>query len=111
TVYDQEELKRAVDKLGYPLVLKPLDGNHGKGASINIMNWKDALKGLAAAQKYCEAVMVERYIQGFDFRLLVINKKFVAAAMRTPAMVTGDGISTIKQLVDRENKDPRRGVG
>ncbi len=111
TVYDQEELKRAVDKLGYPLVLKPLDGNHGKGATINITNWKDALKGLAAAQKYSEAVLVERFIQGFDFRLLVINKKFVAAAMRTPAMVTGDGVCTIKQLVDRENKDPRRGVG
>jgi cyanophycin synthetase len=111
TVYDQEELKRAVERLGYPLVLKPLDGNHGKGATINITNWKDALRGFAAARKYSDVVMVERYIEGYDFRLLVINGKFVAAAKRTPAMVTGDGTSTIKQLVDRENKDPRRGVG
>ncbi|WP_018477474.1 cyanophycin synthetase [Pontibacter roseus] len=111
TAYDLEELKRAVNRLGYPLVLKPLDGNHGKGATINITNWKDAQKAFAAARKYSNAVMVESYIQGFDFRLLVINGKFVAAAKRTPAMVTGDGTSTIKQLVDRENKDPRRGVG
>ncbi|MHC2992664.1 cyanophycin synthetase, partial [Pontibacter sp. HJ8] len=111
TVYSQEELRRAVDSLGYPLVLKPLDGNHGKGATINVTNWKDALKGLTAAQKYGHAVMVERFMEGFDFRLLVINGKFVAAAKRTPAMVTGDGTSTIKQLVDRENKDPRRGIG
>lgn len=111
TVYTEEELKHAVSWLGYPLVLKPLDGNHGKGASINITNWKGAVKGLAEAQRFSRAVIVERYVKGADFRLLVINGKFVAAAQRTPALVTGDGKSTIKQLVDRENKDPRRGIG
>ncbi|RAU83020.1 cyanophycin synthetase [Pontibacter arcticus] len=111
TVYSLEELRKATEKLGFPLVTKPLDGNHGKGATINIQNLKDAQKGFAEARKYSSAVMVEQFIEGFDFRLLVINGKFVAAAKRTPAMVTGDGTSTIQQLIERENKDPRRGVG
>ncbi|MBJ6118405.1 cyanophycin synthetase [Pontibacter sp. BT310] len=111
TVYSQEELRRAITWLGFPLVIKPLDGNHGKGATINITNLNDAKKGFIEARKYSQAVMVEQYITGFDFRLLVINGKFVAAAKRTPAMVIGDGVSTIKQLIDKENKDPRRGIG
>ncbi len=111
TVYSQEELRRAITWLGFPIVVKPLDGNHGKGASINITNLADAKKGFQEALKFSEGVIVEQYITGFDFRLLVINGKFVAAAKRTPAMVTGDGTSTIKQLVDKENKDPRRGIG
>ncbi|MDX5419424.1 MAG: cyanophycin synthetase [Hymenobacteraceae bacterium] len=111
TVHSQEELKRAINWLGFPLVIKPLDGNHGKGASINITNLKDAQKGFSEARKYSQGVIVEQFIEGFDFRLLVINGKFVAAAKRTPAMITGDGTSTIKQLIDRENRDPRRGIG
>ncbi len=104
-------LKEAVEELGYPLVLKPLDGNHGKGASIGITTWKEALAGLKAAQVYSEKVIVEQFIEGFDFRLLVIAGKLVAAAKRTPAAVTGDGKRTIKQLIEEINKDPRRGVG
>ncbi len=111
TVYDTIELKKAVADLGYPLVTKPLDGNHGKGATINIKNWKEAVKGCNDALKYSDAVIVEQFIEGFDFRLLVINKKFVAAAKRTPAMVTGNGVSTIQELIDQVNEDPRRGVG
>ncbi|GHA60397.1 cyanophycin synthetase [Pontibacter akesuensis] len=111
TVYCTRELEEAVEELGYPLVTKPLDGNQGKGASINIENWKDALKGFAEAQRYSNAVMVEQFIQGYDYRLLVINGKFIAAAKRTPAMVVGDGKSTLRQLVNQVNKDPRRGVG
>ena len=111
TVYSTEGLKDAVEELGYPIVTKPLDGNHGKGATINIKNWKEAQAGLAAAQVYSRAVIVEQFIEGFDFRLLVVNGKLVAAAKRTPACVTGDGTSTIQQLVDEVNKDPRRGVG
>lgn len=106
-----EGLKDAVEELGYPLVIKPLDGNHGKGASIGVTNWKDALAGLKAAQVYSEKVIVEQFIEGFDFRVLVIDGKLVAAAKRTPASVVGDGRSTIKQLIDEVNKDPRRGVG
>ena len=111
TVYTQEELKNAVEWLGFPLVIKPLDGNHGKGATINILNLKEAQKGFTEAQKFSDGVMVEQFIIGFDFRVLVINGKFVAAAKRTPAMVTGDGTSTIGQLIEQENSDPRRGVG
>ncbi|MBC5774869.1 cyanophycin synthetase [Pontibacter sp. KCTC 32443] len=111
TVYSHEELRRATTWLGFPLVTKPLDGNHGKGATINITNLVDAKKGFAEARKYSQGVIVEQFVTGFDFRLLVINGKFVAAAKRTPAMVTGDGVSTIKQLIDKENKDPRRGIG
>ena len=104
-------LQEAVDKLGYPLVLKPIDGNHGKGATTNIINWEMAVKALEAAQVYGRSVICERYIVGFDFRVLVINYKFICAALRTPAAVTGDGVHTIQWLVDETNKDPRRGYG
>jgi cyanophycin synthetase len=110
-VYDFAELRRAVEQLGYPVVIKPLDGHHGDGASINVRNWKEAHLGFKEAQKYSKAVIVEQYIEGHDFRLLVINQKFVAAAKRTPAMVKGDGESTIKELIEQVNRDPRRGVG
>ncbi|GAA4369811.1 cyanophycin synthetase [Hymenobacter saemangeumensis] len=111
TVYSEAGLRDAIDELGFPIVTKPLDGNHGKGATIRIMNWKDAVEGLKAAQVYSRAVIVEQFIEGFDFRLLVVNGKLVAAAKRTPAAVTGDGVHTIQQLIDEVNKDPRRGVG
>jgi cyanophycin synthetase len=111
TVYSEAGLRDAIDELGFPIVTKPLDGNHGKGATIRIMNWKDAAEGLVAAQVYSRAVIVEQFIEGFDFRLLVVNGKLIAAAKRTPAAVTGDGTSTIQQLIDEVNKDPRRGIG
>ncbi|MBH8558409.1 cyanophycin synthetase [Hymenobacter negativus] len=111
TVYSEAGLRDAIDELGFPIVTKPLDGNHGKGATIRIMNWKDAAEGLKAAQVYSRAVIVEQFIEGFDFRLLVVNGKLIAAAKRTPAAVTGNGKSTIQQLIDEVNKDPRRGIG
>ncbi len=104
-------LKDAVDRYGYPLVLKPVDGNHGKGATTNITNWEVAVKALEGAQKYGRSVIVERFITGFDFRILVINHKFICAALRTPAAVTGDGEHNIQWLIDETNKDPRRGYG
>ena len=84
TVYSEEGLRDAIEELGFPIVTKPLDGNHGKGATIRIMNWKDAAAGLKAAQEYSRAVIVEQFIEGFDFRLLVVNGKLIAAARRTP---------------------------
>jgi cyanophycin synthetase len=110
-VYDFAELRRAIENLGYPVVIKPLDGHHGIGASINIRTWQEAHLGFKEAQKHSRAVIVEQFIEGKDFRLLVINGKFVAAAKRTPALVQGDGESTIKELIDKVNEDPRRGVG
>jgi len=110
-VRTEEGLKEAIEKLGYPLVLKPVDGNHGKGATTNIINWEMAIKALAAAQIYGRSIICERFIVGFDFRVLVINNKFICAALRTPAAVTGDGEHNIQWLVDETNKDPRRGYG
>jgi cyanophycin synthetase len=110
-IYDEEDLKAAIKKIGFPLVTKPLNGNHGKGATTNLNTLEEALEGMAAAQKYSRAVICERFITGYDHRLLVINYKFVAAALRTPAAVTGDGVHTIQQLIDIVNTDPRRGYG
>ncbi|MDD2985898.1 cyanophycin synthetase [Flavobacterium sp.] len=108
---DEEDLEDTIKKIGYPIVLKPLDGNHGKGASINVTNWEDAVEGLEHAKKYSRRVIVEKYITGFDFRILVINNKLVAAAKRVPAHVVGNGKNTIQELIDETNLDPRRGYG
>lgn len=108
---DEEDLKKTIDRIGYPIVLKPLDGNHGKGASINIKTWEGAVLGLEFAKKYSRKVIVEKFITGFDFRVLVIDNKIVAAAQRVPAHVIGNGKNTIQELIDETNKDPRRGYG
>ncbi|SDG77742.1 cyanophycin synthetase [Flavobacterium omnivorum] len=108
---DQEGLAETIKKIGYPIVLKPLDGNHGKGASINVTNWEDAVSGLSFAQAYGKRVIVEKFITGFDFRILVIDNKLVAAAKRVPAHVVGNGTDTIQQLIEITNQDPRRGYG
>jgi len=107
----EEDLEEVIQKIGYPIVIKPLDGNHGKGASINIKNKKDAIEGLAYAKKYSHRVIVEKFITGFDFRVLIIDNKLVAAAKREPAHVKGDGVLTIQELIEETNKDPRRGYG
>lgn len=108
---DEEDLENTIKKIGYPIVIKPLDGNHGKGASINVVTWEDAVAGLEYAKKYSRRVIVEKFITGFDFRVLVIDNKLVAAAKREPAHVIGDGKQTIQQLIDETNRDPRRGYG
>ncbi len=108
---DEEDLEAVVKKIGYPIVIKPLDGNHGKGASINVKTWEDAVAGLAYAKNYSRRVIVEKFITGYDFRVLVIDNKLVAAAKREPAHVVGDGKKSIQQLIDETNLDPRRGYG
>ncbi len=108
---DEEDLENIIKRIGYPVVLKPLDGNHGKGVSININKYEDAVAGLAFAQKYSRKVIVEKFITGYDFRMLVIDNKLVAAAQRVPANVIGDGKQTVQQLIDETNRDPRRGYG
>ncbi len=106
-----EELKNAIDIIKYPVVLKPINGNHGRGATTNIIDWESALLALEIAQIHSKTIICEKFITGYDFRVLVINHKFIAAAKRTPACVTGDGKSTLQQLVDKVNADPRRGFG
>ena len=104
-------LDEAIEKFMYPLVIKPIDGNHGKGNTTNIINREQALKAFEAAKVYGRNVIVERFITGYDFRCLVINNKFICAALRTPASVVGDGVHSIQWLIDETNKDPRRGFG
>ncbi|TAH43381.1 MAG: cyanophycin synthetase [Bacteroidetes bacterium] len=110
-VYDEEDLESALKRIGYPVVIKPVGGNHGRGATINITTWDEAVVALAAAKRISRGVIVERFITGYDHRLLVINYQFIAAAKRTPALVIGDGKNSIQQLVEIVNKDPRRGYG
>jgi cyanophycin synthetase len=107
----EEGLKQFIDEMGFPVVIKPINGNHGRGVTTNILNWEQAVKAFQLAKTISEETIVERYIQGDDYRLLVINYKLVAVAKRTPAMIMGDGKSTIQQLIDQTNKDPRRGEG
>lgn len=109
--YDLEDLELAASRIGYPLVTKPINGNHGKGATTNITNWEDLKIGFDAAKHYSRSVIVEKFISGYDHRILVINYKFVAAAKRTPACVIGDGKHSIQELIDIVNSDPRRGYG
>ena len=108
---DEDDLDEVIKKIGYPIVIKPLDGNHGKGASINIKTRENAVDGLAYAKKYSHRVIVEKFITGYDFRVLVIDNKLVAAAKREPAHVKGNGILNIQQLIDETNMDSRRGYG
>jgi cyanophycin synthetase len=108
---DNDDLDTVIAKIGYPIVIKPLDGNHGKGASINIKNLEDAKAGLIYAQIYSRRVIVEKFITGFDFRVLVIDNKLVAAAKREPAHVVGNGMNTIQELIDITNSDSKRGYG
>jgi cyanophycin synthetase len=107
----EEGLDEAISKFGFPLVIKPIDGNHGKGNTTNINSREQAVKAFESAQFYNRSVIIEKFIKGVDFRILVINYKFICAALRTPASVTGDGEHSIQWLIDETNKDPRRGYG
>jgi cyanophycin synthetase len=106
-----EEGLRIVHRIGWPVVVKPLDASQGRGIVTDIRNEEEFRIAFEDAKRYRASIVVERYLPGRDFRLLVIDGRFVAAAERVPAHVTGDGKSTIAQLVEIANQDPRRGVG
>jgi cyanophycin synthetase len=107
----EEGLKEITDKIGFPIVIKPLNGNQGRGATINIPDFDSALNAFQYAKKFSNYVIVERFITGSDYRILVINGKFVAAAKRIPAMIEGDGIHSIDELIHIVNNEPGRGNG
>ncbi|MDQ3930247.1 MAG: cyanophycin synthetase [Chloroflexota bacterium] len=102
---------RVAEELRGPVVVKPADGNQGKGVSVNLTTERQVRKAFELAHSFSEKVLVEHYYEGNDFRLLVVDGKLVAAAQRRPAQVVGDGLHNIGQLVDMLNSDPRRGAG
>ena len=111
-IYRLSDLEDAIERVGgYPIVLKPLDGNHGRGITIDITDWEHAEVAYDAARKISSGVIVERYYGGRDHRLLVVNHKLVAVAERVPAHVIGNGRDTIETLIAETNRDPRRGEG
>jgi cyanophycin synthetase len=110
-VYAQEELDEAIIELHFPLVIKPVNGNHGRGITTSIETKEEAYVAFERAKEISEDVIVEKFIKGTDYRFLVINYKLVAVAKRIPAMIKGDDQFTIEQLIDQTNNDPNRGDG
>ncbi len=102
---------RAAERLGFPVVTKPFNGNHGRGISIGLATADEVRAGFAAAAEHASSVIVETFLHGEDHRLLVINGELIAATRRTPGHVVGDGARSVRELVDTVNQDPRRGVG
>ncbi|MBC8258478.1 MAG: cyanophycin synthetase [SAR324 cluster bacterium] len=111
--YSEEEAVKQAENLGFPVVVKPLDGNHGRGVSINLSNAEQVISGFleARTQSKSQAIIIENYVSGFDHRMLVVNGELVAVSKRVPGHVVGDGEKTIEELVEIVNSDPRRGIG
>ncbi len=103
--------QRAARRLGFPVVVKPLDANHGRGVSINLQDEEAVASAFEKAREHARTIIVENFVDGFDHRMLVVNGELVAVAKRVPGHVVGDGERTIAQLVDVVNSDPRRGIG
>ena len=110
-VQSEREAVRAANRLGYPVVTKPYNGNHGRGISIRLTSDEEVAKGFVTAREHSRSVIVETYLEGDDHRLLVVDGELIAATRRTPGHVVGDGKHTVSQLVEIVNQDPRRGVG
>jgi cyanophycin synthetase len=110
-VYNASQSRRAAERIGFPVVVKPLNANHGRGVSIDLKTADEVATAYEKAREHGRTVLVESFILGFDHRMLVINGQLVAAAKRVPGHVVGDGKLNIEQLVEETNKDPRRGVG
>ncbi|MCA3237438.1 MAG: cyanophycin synthetase [Curvibacter sp.] len=110
-IHSADDAWAAAGEIGLPVVIKPKNGNQGKGVTVNITTREQLLKAFAAAQEFDDEILVERFLPGNDYRLLVVGNKLVAAARRDPPTVVGDGEHTIRQLVEEVNRDPRRGTG
>ncbi|MBC7684268.1 MAG: cyanophycin synthetase [Bdellovibrionales bacterium] len=110
-VADPDDAWATALEIGLPVVIKPKDGNQGKGVTVNVTTRAQLDAGFASASEFRDDILVERYLPGNDFRLLVIGDKLIAAARRDPPLVVGDGAQTVRQLVDQVNLDPRRGNG
>ncbi len=111
SVADIEDAWNAMNEIAGPVVVKPVDGNQGKGVTVNVLTREHLEIAYAAARKISDDVMIERFMPGSDFRMLVVGNQVVAAARREPPMVIGDGVHTVAELVEQVNRDPRRGEG
>ncbi len=110
-VRDAEDAWVAALEVGLPVVVKPRDGNQGKGVTVNITTQEGVMKAFETAASFRDDIMVERFLPGSDYRLLVVGNKLVAAARREPPLVVGNGKNTVRELVEQVNADPRRGEG
>lgn len=110
-VKDAEDAWLAACEIGLPVVVKPKDGNQGKGVTVNITTKDHLVRAYAIATEFRDDILVERYMPGNDYRLLVVGDRLVAAARRDPPKVVGDGVQTVAELVAQVNLDPRRGSG
>jgi cyanophycin synthetase len=107
-VTSAEDAWEAAGEIGVPVVVKPQDGNQGRGVATNLSTKEQVVRAFEAAKKESEYVIVEKFAPGHDYRVLVVGGKVAAAARREPAHVIGDGQRTIRQLIDIVNADPRR---
>jgi cyanophycin synthetase len=110
-VYDAREAVVAAERIGYPVVVKPLNANHGRGVSIHLKSGDEVLTAFEHAREHGRTVLVESFIEGLDHRLLVVNGALIAASKRVPGHIVGDGQRTVAELVELVNQDPRRGIG
>jgi len=110
-VYSEEEAAIQAHRLGGPVVVKPYNGNHGRGVSLNLTTGDEVRKAFAVAREHSRAVVVETFVDGFDHRMLVVNGELVAVSQRVPGHVVGDGTHSVAQLVEIENANPARGIG
>jgi len=110
-VQSETQAVRAAQRIGFPVVTKPYNGNHGRGISIRLGSDAEVAHGFTVAREHSRSVVVESFLEGDDHRLLVVNGELVAATRRTPGHVIGDGAHTVTQLIEILNQDPRRGVG
>src|SRR5574343_1169477 len=110
-VDDEDDAWAAAQEIGLPVVVKPQDGNQGKGISVNLTTEEQVRKAYQVAVSFFDDIMVEKYLPGHDWRFLVIGDKLIAAARRDPPLVVGDGTHTVRELVNIVNSDPRRSDG
>ncbi len=110
-VQSAEDAVTAAERVGYPVVVKPFNANHGRGISIHLSSPEQVMTAFGVAREHSRSVIVESFITGDDHRMLVINGELVAVSRRVPGHVIGDGVHTIEELVDEVNRDPRRGIG
>jgi cyanophycin synthetase len=110
-VQRDDDAVAAAERIGYPVVVKPFNANHGRGISIHLTTEEQVRTAFEVAREHSRSVIVESFITGEDHRMLVVNGELVAVSKRVPGHVVGDGVHTVEQLMEEVNRDPRRGIG